>query len=288
MQKKILILAASPANRARLRLEQEVRDIREGLRMSEHRDRFLVTSQWAARLRDLRRVMLQEMPAIVHFCGHGEEESSVLFEDENGAAQIFPVDALANFFKLFAHKLEGVLLNACYSETQARAIADHIGFVIGMPRTVNDKTAVEFSVAFYDTLGAGQSVEFAYNIGCNAMELMGVPKAELPVLFTNSAASQPEAQQPPDNAQNMDVRVLLALYAHYRRNPGEPKMNFHNLLQAAQVADAATLHETLLTLKEKCWLDGVFLEGGQAGLIWITSAGIAVAKQLSNNRLSGK
>ncbi|MCP4396826.1 MAG: CHAT domain-containing protein, partial [bacterium] len=43
MQKKILILTASPTNRARLRLDREVRDIQEGLRLSEHRDRFQVT-----------------------------------------------------------------------------------------------------------------------------------------------------------------------------------------------------------------------------------------------------
>ncbi|MCP4377373.1 MAG: CHAT domain-containing protein [bacterium] len=290
MQKKILILTASPTNRARLRLDREVRDIQEGLRLSEHRDRFQVTSQWATRLRDLRRAMLREKPEIVHFCGHGEKESSVMFEDENGAALVFPVDALANFFKLFAGHVEGVLLNACYSETQAGAIAGHIGFVIGMPHTIRDKSAVEFAVAFYDTLGAGESVEFAYNIGCNALELLGVPNAELPVLSGKSATPQPDVresapdkvhQPPPATDQNMDLRVLSALYAYYRQNPGMPKMNFHALSQAAQVTDAAALHETLLSLKEKGWLDGVFLEGGQAGLIWIRPEGIAVAKQLN-------
>jgi hypothetical protein len=50
--KKILILAANPKNTDRLRLDQEVREIDEGLRRSRHREQFELTSKWAVRLRD--------------------------------------------------------------------------------------------------------------------------------------------------------------------------------------------------------------------------------------------
>jgi hypothetical protein len=39
---KILFLAAEPSNEARLRLGQELRDIRERLQLSKERDRFIL------------------------------------------------------------------------------------------------------------------------------------------------------------------------------------------------------------------------------------------------------
>ena len=35
-------------------------------------------------------------------------------------------------------------------------------FVVGMNREIGDSAAIEFSAAFYDALGAGESVEFAF------------------------------------------------------------------------------------------------------------------------------
>ena len=62
-------------------------------------------------------------------------------------------------FKLFARKgVECVVLNACYSEVQAEAIHQHINHVIGMNRAIGDKAAINFTVAFYDGLAAGEDV----------------------------------------------------------------------------------------------------------------------------------
>ncbi len=62
---------------------------------------------------------------IVHFCGHGSGEEGLSFEDETGQARLVNADTLAEFFELFADKLECVILNACYSEVQAEAVAEH-------------------------------------------------------------------------------------------------------------------------------------------------------------------
>ncbi|MFL5542009.1 MAG: ATPase, partial [Longimicrobiaceae bacterium] len=70
---RILVLAANPKDSSRLRLDQEVRDIKEGLRRSRHRDDFDFVSEWAVGVRELRRALLDHLPAIVHFSGHGTE-----------------------------------------------------------------------------------------------------------------------------------------------------------------------------------------------------------------------
>lgn len=182
MTKTILILAANPKNTSRLRLDQEVREIDNGLQRAQRRDEFILKQVWAVRRSDFRRAMLDSKPNIVHFCGHGLGEEGIAFEDENGQAKLVSTEALSGFFELFADTVECVVLNACYSEVQAEAIAKHIPHVIGMNKAIGDSAAIEFAVAFYDALGAGKTIEFAYKLACNAIQLSGLPENLTPVL----------------------------------------------------------------------------------------------------------
>jgi hypothetical protein len=178
--RKILILTANPQDSQRRRLDQEVRDITEGLQRSQQRDQFELLQKWAVRPRDIQRSMLDINPLIVHFSGQGGEQG-IVFEDETGNTQLVTGAALASLFHLFADQVECVVLNGCYSEAQADAIAQHIKYVIGLPQAIGDPAALEFAVGFYDALGAGRSVEFAYAIGCSAMQLAGISDS-VPVL----------------------------------------------------------------------------------------------------------
>ncbi len=186
--KKILILAANPKNTTRLRLDEEVREIEDGLNRSKHRGNFTIRSKFAVRLRDLRRTMLDYDPHFVHFCGHAEG-NGVMVEDEVGKAVLVTPDALAGLFELFTKQVQGVLLNACYSELQATAINKHIQYVIGMCQGITDKAALEFAVGFYDALGAGKSIEEAFKFGCNAIQLYNIPEELTPILKFNKQVS---------------------------------------------------------------------------------------------------
>jgi len=181
---RILILAANPKNTPQIRLDEEVREISEGLRRAQRRDEFELRAQWATRPQDIRRAMLDVQPNIVHFCGHGEGEDGLAFEDKTGQVQLVSAEALASLFELFADSVQCVVLNACYSVVQAEAIAQQIHYVIGMNRGVDDEAALEFAVAFYDALGAGKSPEFAYKLGCSAIQMIGLPDNLTPVLIT--------------------------------------------------------------------------------------------------------
>ena len=77
-----------------------------------------------------------------------------------------------------------MVLNACYSEVQAEAISQHINHVIGMNRAIGDKAAINFAVAFYDALAAGEDVEFAFELGCS--QLIGLKENQTPVLKTKT------------------------------------------------------------------------------------------------------
>jgi hypothetical protein len=182
--KKILILSANPKNTPRLRLDEEVREIEEGLRRSKYRDRFKIQTKLAVRIRDIRRALLDVEPQIVHFTGHGKE-SGLVVEDESGLNVPVSGKALSQLFELFSGKVECVVLSACYSESQADAINKHIDYVIGMRREINDKASIEFAVGFYDALGAGKSVGEAFKFGCSAVRLFNLPRHIMPVLKRN-------------------------------------------------------------------------------------------------------
>lgn len=184
--KTIIVLAASPVDQAKLRLDVEVREIAEGLQLSKYRDQIKLESRWAVRINDLRRALLDIEPQIVHFCGHGVDEG-LIFENEQGKSQLVNTEALANLFELFAGRVECIVLNACYSEAQAKAMIQHVGYVIGMNKAIGDKAAINFAVGFYDALGGGRTVEDAYKFGRNAIQMQGIHEHLTPVIQINTA-----------------------------------------------------------------------------------------------------
>lgn len=191
---KVLIVAANPKETSRLRLDEEVREIEEALQRSRYRNQFSIKSKWAPRSKDLRRALLDEQPQILHFSGHGGPNGLVI-ENSVGEAAIIPPDGLKGLFNLFSKNLECVLLNACYSETQASAISARIPYVIGMKEEIADDLAIEFTVGFYDALGAGRTIDEAFQFANNAIEMLGrseelqsVLLSKQPLQFSASSA----------------------------------------------------------------------------------------------------
>lgn len=182
-QRTILVLAASPVDRSHEPLGREVREIDAGLRLGKHRNLLHLEQRWAVRPEDLRRSLLEIQPQILHFCGEAGETQGLALENALGQTQWVATDALSDLFKLFASRgLECVVLNACYSTTQAAAIAQHVRWVIGMTAAIERRAAILFAVGFYDALGAGWSYQDAYELGCNAIALEGIPQDLIPVL----------------------------------------------------------------------------------------------------------
>jgi hypothetical protein len=182
--KTILILTANPTDTQSLRLDEEVREIDGVLRRAGRRDQFELKSQLAVRPRDLQQALLRFKPSIAHFSGHGTGEKGLVFVDDIGKVKLIDAESLAGLFRLFVNQVECVILNACYSEEQAKAIAQHINYVIGMNQPIKDQAAIEFAVGFYNALGEGVSYEEAYHFGCNAIQLAGISDEQIPVLMT--------------------------------------------------------------------------------------------------------
>jgi hypothetical protein len=189
----ILFLGANPKDTVRKRLDQEFRDISDGLERAQKRDQFDLQQKWAVRPRDIQRAMLDVKPQIVHFSGSGE--NGLIFEDESGNSKLVNGTAIASLFKLFVDKLSCVVLNGCYSEIQAVAIAQHIPYVIGMNKMFTEQSSITFSVGFYDALGAGRDIEFAFQLGCTAIQMEESLEFAIPVFYKNGTLIQGNPEQ---------------------------------------------------------------------------------------------
>ncbi|MBE9211691.1 AAA-like domain-containing protein [Plectonema cf. radiosum LEGE 06105] len=202
--RKILLLSANPRGTGLLRLDEEKREIKEGLKRAKKREQYSIDSAEAVRYRDIHRAILEYEPQVIHFCGHGTGEDGLVFEDESGQIKLVDAEALAGLFQLFSNQVECVVLNCCYSEYQALEISQYIDYVVGMSQEIGDKAAIEFAVGFYDALGAGHNYEFAYKLGCNLIGIAGIPEQHTPRFIAGNSS-----QTPPENPAEAATTVYI-------------------------------------------------------------------------------
>lgn len=206
---KILFLAANPEDTEQLRIDKEIRQIKQALLRTEFRDKFDLEQEWAVQVSDLQGHLLRHKPDIVHFSGHGSEASEIILEDDAGNSQEVPARALSKLFEIFKEDIRCVVLNACYSEKQAQAIAQHIDCVVGMSQAIGDEAAISFAVAFYQALGYGKDVKTAFDLGNLQMHLENLNEQDTPKLLalkTNPQqvvfVNEEEVLMPDSNDQN--------------------------------------------------------------------------------------
>ncbi len=209
--KTILVLSANPKGTNPLRLDEEIREIEQGLQRARQRDNFAFKSGQAMRDFEIHRYILDYEPQIIHFSGHGAGEAGLIFEDEIGQQKLVDAEALAGLFELFVPQIECVVLNACDSEIQAKAIAKHIDYVIGMKKEIGDTAAIKFAVGFYDALGAGRDFEFAYKLGCRFIRMAGIPENLTPELLRKQGFSEESIDTTPltTSPSQDDSRIIV-------------------------------------------------------------------------------
>jgi len=173
---KLLILSSNP--RRDLNLQREISDLTTAI---QRLGTFELRFGFEVRSQELQELLAEHSPQIVHFCGHGAGEKGLVFQDEHGREQLVSTEILTRIFKTFSNEINCTVLNACDSDRQAKAIVEHINYVIGMSQPILDQAAHLFSVGFYKGLAAGKSIEQAYEMGCIAIQIWSE---------TNSQATQ--------------------------------------------------------------------------------------------------
>ena len=212
--KRILILTANPTNTKPLRVSEEVREIKRAWERSQNREKFEIIVEEAVRPQEFRRTLLDHKPDIVHFSGHGGGEQGLALMGDNGEAFLVKVAPLAKFFKALQEIffIDCVFLNACYSDVQAEGIYPYVNYVVGMNQKIGDEAAKQFAIGFYDTLFAGQSIQSAFDLGCNAIEIENIPEHLTPVLRTKDSTTKkamiqgvPESKSEPIQPRDINI-----------------------------------------------------------------------------------
>jgi hypothetical protein len=179
----ILFLSADPINSSRLRLGEELREIQDKLKLSSQNKKFILETRMSVRPSDITQALLELNPQIVHFSAHGTNEGELCIEDLNGKLLPVSKDALLSLFTQFSDSVNCVLLNACFSDIQAEAIAENIKYVIGMKKEIGDRAAISFSIGFYQALGAGKTIPEAFELGIIQIRLQGISEHMIPTLL---------------------------------------------------------------------------------------------------------
>lgn len=184
----VLMVSASPDTEQRLRVDKEFRKIIDQVRASRYRDRIEFQQIQAATFGNLRSSLMEHQPHVLHISAHGTEDGALLFEAEGDGSRVV---AKKNFIRLLGtlkDRLRLVFLNACHSQEIARDIPPAIDLAIGMSDAVGDAAAIRLSVAFYEALAFGRTVESAFDV---ALSDLDGDDDEIPQLF-------PAAGQDPD------------------------------------------------------------------------------------------
>lgn len=192
---KILFLAANPLDMVRLRTGEEARAIDQALRQAEYRV-FDIQPQQAVRIGDLQDLLMRHNPDILHFSGHGSAANELMLQDAQGKATPVRSTALSRLFQVHKGNIRCIVLNACYTEEQAKAIAQGIDCVVGIDADISDEAALQFATAFYRALGYGRSIQQAFEQGQLHIELAGLGGAEAFHLHGTTAAQIRFAGQP--------------------------------------------------------------------------------------------
>ena len=191
---KILYLAANPEGTVNLRLDHELREIREAIELGSLREAIALESRTSIRLKDLTRALLQAKPTIVHFSGHGDEDGSYYVEDEVGDFRRLSPEGIAAIFEVAPREVTCVIANACHSELLVTALSAHVDHVIGMRRDIGDQAAIDFSIGFYQALSEGLGIATAYRHGRAYLANSGHMRADaIPVLLTRRGSASPGA-----------------------------------------------------------------------------------------------
>lgn len=184
----VLVLTTNPMNTVRLRLDSEIKRIRRALEDKPAR----VHSEGAVTADEIQNLLLKERPTVVHISGHGAGNNGIKVEDSQGMAQVLPTGALVDLFRLCKGDIRCVVFNACDSVALAKAVSQHIPYVIGMRESIGDDASTKFAAGFYEALSEEKSFEEAFELGCNAIDINGIAESRVPVLFKQRDDQAPQ------------------------------------------------------------------------------------------------
>ncbi len=183
---KLRVLMLGSSADGDLRVGREQSRIRNAVRTALHRDLVEMDVRTSATTTDLLQGITGFRPHVVHFSGHSGVDLLEFEDDLDGHHEGVEISAQA-----FKAAITGtdeppllVLFNSCDSASQAeKLVGGEVPFAIGMTEAIGDVDAITYAAQFYAAVADGQSIHASHLSGQAALQLAGLPGADLPALF---------------------------------------------------------------------------------------------------------
>lgn len=188
---RLLMVAASPENEIRLRLDAEHREVRSHIRASTDRQQVTLELASAARPTDLLDELNRTRPTILHLAGHGGA-TGIALENARGMAVDVSTDQLLRLISIADTSLRLVVLNTCDSAHQAQPISEIVDAAIGMTKSIGDEAACVFSAQLYSSLAERVSLDRAFEQARLQIALAGSSEDTTPALYLKAGVEARE------------------------------------------------------------------------------------------------
>jgi CHAT domain len=179
---RVAFLSANPDSAQPLRTDIEARNLARALKATTNRDAIEVRYVPAAEWQDFLDALNEFRPTIVHFSGHGGDQSVLLDNadvyDDGGITVDY--DRLNDFIGSTAFKPEILVLNACDTVRGSKIFLENVKAVVAMEASIDDAAASYFTTFFYKALAEGQPLSKAVKQGRLALAASNLPDSELP------------------------------------------------------------------------------------------------------------
>lgn len=183
---KLALLVASPTGEARIRVDQEAREILEVLKRSRLGSRVKVQVWPAATFDDVTNALNDDRPDVIHFSGHGSTDGLIFdgTDKKDPQGREFSYEYVGRALNATDLKPRLVVLNACYSFSGVDEILRATPALVAMTDSVTDIGAKAFGAKFYFGIGSGQSLSSAFEQAKLALDIVSQEgdKADLVVL----------------------------------------------------------------------------------------------------------
>jgi hypothetical protein len=157
----VLFIASSPEDQDGLRIDKEMREILQKVRLADHRDALRFEYAVAAQPADLLQRLNEVKPDVVHFSGHSDS-AGLAMEDNDGLRRVLTTDELATLLSLSSRRIRLAVFNSCESAEHAAAAVGHLDAAIGMDQPIGDAAAQSFAGQLYSSIAFGLPLSTAF------------------------------------------------------------------------------------------------------------------------------
>jgi hypothetical protein len=166
---------------AGLDLKGQVKQIRVALSKGPSPKRFHMDAIFDVTTENIFEALNQHRPNIVHFAGK-QNGGNVLIRTPSGSITTISDRAFAGLLQSLDSTVVLAIIDTCKSLRCARAVAETVGFAIGVEDDIYDDDAIQYYNVFYRALAAGRSLASACGQATAALEFRRVRAVEIPQL----------------------------------------------------------------------------------------------------------